>query len=447
MSIFKIIVLTVSLTIGNVHATSFKLNVNGDEPLYQTVLTPEIYKSSREKSLKDLAIYNADGEPLPYALMPFEKMFPKEMIEEIKPLIIFPMQEGIEKSAEDINIRLENNANNTKVDVIANSTSQQETPTYLFDLGKQHPILKKVNLEWQGAEGKLISVQAFTSDNLKNWTNIGQSVIFKSAVDGHSILQNSVELYAFTPDQYLKIVAKDISKEDFKLISVNTEYSKVLDTPLSQIWQSPALLKREKTNNGEINIDFEALGRYPVSYLRISLPQQNTITQVNVLTRNKADEPWEVLTHASLFRLNKEGRDTVNSDIKIDTKEARFWRLQFNEKTGGIGLDDPRLEVGWQPQTVVWNARGKSPYRIVVGEGGSDVSAVPIASLIPNAQLLQANALPVADIGLNSEEIVVANPWIDTPDYKRWVLWAGLFLGVLALALMAYSLVKNNPKI
>ena len=447
MSIFKILVLTVGLTIGNVHATSFALNVNGNEPLYQTVLTPEIYQSSREKNLKDLAIYNADGEPLAYALMPFERMFPKEMIEEIRPLVIFPMQESIGKSNDDINIRLENNANNTKVDVIANSTSQQQTPTYLFDLGKQHPILKKLNLEWQGAEGKLISVQAFTSDNLKNWTNIGQSVIFKSAVDGHSILQNSVALYAFTPDQYLKIVANDIAKEDFKLISVNTEYSKVQDTPLSQIWQSPILLKREKTNNGEINIDFEALGRYPVSYLRISLPQQNTITQVNVLTRNKPDEPWEVLTHSPLFRLNKEGRDTVNPDIKINTKEARFWRLRFNEKAGGIGLDNPRLEVGWQPQTVVWNARGKSPYRMVVGEGVSDVSAVSIASLIPNTQLQQANALPVADIGLKPKGEVATNPWVDTPDYKRWVLWGGLFLGVLALALMAYSLVKNNPKI
>jgi hypothetical protein len=444
MSIIRILILAVSLTIGNVDAASFTLSANGNEPIYQSVITPAIYQNSREKHLQDLAIYNAEGEPLPYAIANYEMMYPKKVIAETKPLLIFPMQESAINFGKDINISLENKTNNTKVDVTTKPTQQQQ-PAYLFDLGKQHPILKKIKLEWQGAEGKLISVQAFTSDDLKHWTNIGQSVIFKSLVDGHAILQNSVELYAFTPDQYLKIIASDVAKEDFKLISVNTEYSKVQETPITQFWQSLTLLKREKTKNGEINIDFESSGRYPVSYLRISLPQQNTITQVNVLTRNQPDAPWEVANHSPLYRLNKEGRDTVNPDIKINPREARFWRLQFNEKNGGIGLENPRLEVGWQPQTVVWNARGKSPYSMVVGEGG-DVSAVSMASLIPNNQLRQLNTLPVADISFNSTGELAANPWVDAQDYKRWVLWAGLFLGVLALAAMSYSLLKNNPK-
>jgi hypothetical protein len=444
MSIIRILILAVSLTIGNVDAASFTLSANGNEPIYQSVITPEIYQNSREKHLQDLAIYNAEGEPLPYAIANYEMMYPKKVIAETKPLLIFPMQESAINFGKDINISLENKTNNTKVDFTTKPTQQQQ-PAYLFDLGKQHPILKKINLEWQGAEGKLISVQAFTSDDLKHWTNIGQSVIFKSLVDGHAILQNSVELYAFTPGQYLKIIASDVAKEDFKLISVNTEYSKVQDTPLSQLWQPLVLLKREKNKNNEINIDFESSGRYPVSYLRISLPQQNTITQVNVLTRNQPDAPWEVATHSPLYRLNKEGRDTVNPDIKINPREARFWRLQFNEKSGGIGLNNPTLEVGWQPQTIIWNARGNAPYRMTVGEGG-DVSAVSMASLIPNNQLWQVNTLPEADISLNSAGELATNPWVDAPDYKRWVLWAGLFLGVLALASMSYSLLKNNPK-
>jgi hypothetical protein len=445
MSIIRILILAISLTICNVYAASFTLNTNGNEPIYQSVITPEIYQNTHEKHLQDLAIYNAEGEPLPYAIASYEMMYPKKVTAETKSLLIFPMQESAVNSGKDINISLENKANNTKVDVTTNSTLQQQKPAYLFDLGKQHLMLKKINLAWQGAEGKLVSVQAYTSDNLKNWSSIGQSVIFKSAVDGQTLLQNSIELHAFTQERYLKISANDIANDDFKLISVNTEYSKVQDTPLSQLWQPLVLLKREKNKNNEINIDFESSGRYPVSYLRISLPQQNTITQVNVLTRNQPDAPWEVATHSPLYRLNKEGGDTVNPDIKINPREARFWRLQFNEKSGGIGLNNPTLEVGWQPQTIIWNARGNAPYRMTVGEGG-DVSAVSMASLIPNNQLRQVNTLPVADISLNSAGELATNPWVDAPDYKRWVLWAGLFLGVLALAAMSYSLLKNNPK-
>ena len=38
------------------------------------------------------------------------------------------------------------------------------------------------------------------------------------------------------------------------------------------------------------------------------------------------------------------------------------------------------------------------------------------------------------------------NAWTSAPDYKSWLLWAGLFLGVLLLAGMAYSLIKTERK-
>ncbi len=443
----KILIFLILSTMANTHvqAASFSFDATGSEPLYQTILTKEVYQASHYDDLQDLTIHNAAGEQLPYALIPYEVLHPAQMVDEAKPLVIFPMQESASKPTSDINIHLEKNADRTTIDVASNPTLQQQKTTYLFDLGKEHPTLKKLKVDWQGAEGKLIAVEAFSSNNLKDWNNIGQSVLLKTSSAGQTILQNTIELYAFTQERYLQIRPAEVSGVDFKLTAVSTEYSKAQSLSLPQLWQPLVLLKREQANNGIVNIDFESQGRYPASYLRINLPQQNTITNVQVLTRNQTDASWVTLINAPLYRLNKQGRDTVNPDIKLNPKIARYWRLQFNQANGGIGSENPSLSVGWLAETVVWNARGKAPYTLQIGESSDTANAVPISNLIPDYRPEKIDTLPIANLNLTNNTAETAqNSWVSAPDYKRWLLWAGLALGVLLLAAMAYSLLKTE---
>jgi hypothetical protein len=295
---------------------------------------------------------NAAGEQVPYAILPYEVLNPTKPSEESKPLKIFSMQNGVKSANNQINIDF-NQGGNTSINLTNNQASQQPKIAYLFDLGKKHPMLKKIKVDWQGADGKLIAMQAFTSNNLKDWTNIGQSVLFKNTSDGQTILQNTIELYAFTEERYLQIRPSEIDDADFKLISVSAEYSKAQNEILPQLWQTLSLINRKQAQNGIINIDFESDARYPANYLRIDLPQLNTITNVKVLTRNQTDAPWEPVINSPIYRVNKQGRDTVNPDIKINPKVARFWRLEFNQSNGGIGAENPTFTIGWLTETVI----------------------------------------------------------------------------------------------
>ncbi len=429
----------------NTLAASFSFDAAGSEPLYQTTLTKEVYQASHSDDLQDITIHNVAGEKLPYALLPYEVLHPAQIVEESKPLVIFPMLESAPIPTGDINIHLEQRTDKTTIDVATNHEQLPQKTAYLFDLGKEHPTLKRLTVDWQGAEGKLIAVEVFSSNNLKDWSNIGQSVLFRSTSASQTILQNTIELYAFTQDRYLQIRPAEMSDVDFKLTAVSTEYSKMQNSPLPQLWQSLILLNRTQTSNGIINIDFESPARYPASYLRINLPQQNTITSVQVLTRNQSDAPWVMLVNAPLYRLNKQGRDTVNPDIKLNPKVARYWRLQFNQNYGGIGSENPSLSVGWLAKTVVWNARGKAPYTLQIGESSGAENAISISNLIPDYRPKKIAALPTANLNLiNNTTEIAQNPWISAPDYKRWLLWTGLALGVLLLAAMAYSLLKTE---
>lgn len=285
MKIYTLLVLAL-LSSGHSFAASFDLEALGNQPLYQTDITPEVYQHSHRDNLLDITIRNADGESLPYTLMTYEEAHPAQVVEEAKPLVIFPLQTDTAKSAESINIHVAKSAEKTTLNVSSNQLSQTHGG-YLFDLGKDHAVVKKLKVDWLGADNKMISMEAYSSSDLKSWSNIGQSVVFKSTVAGQTILQNTVDLYAITQDRYLQIRPQEVNDVSFKLTSVSVEYSKLQENPQVNLWQALNVLKREQTNNGDISVEFESRGRYPASYLRITLPQQNTITNVQIFTRKR----------------------------------------------------------------------------------------------------------------------------------------------------------------
>jgi hypothetical protein len=423
-------------------AASFKLETSGSEPLYQTTLTKEVYQYSSKNDLNDLTIINATGESVPYALLAYEDIHPHQVTEKSEPLVIFPMlKDALNPSG--VNIQLNNHGTDTRVNVTSEDTKAVAKTYYLFDLGKKHAAFKKLILDWQGQEGKLITVDVLMSNNLKDWSLAGQGTILKVSTNEQAIIQNSIMLDNVMTSRYLQILPKD-STDEFKLTSVNVEFNQEHAITQSKLWQEVTFLNRQQSNT-ETHIDFSSPSKLPATLLKISLPQKNTITQAAVFTRDNKEQPWRRITIASLYRLNKKGEDYLNQAINIPPTTARYWRLSFNQASGGIGKDNPTLSLGWLPETIVWNARGSGPFNLQVGETNNNTNHVPIAQLIKPYDTKKVGQLPKANLSLASS-VQQFNAWDSPPDYKRFWLWGGLALGVLALVLMAYSLLKNNAK-
>jgi hypothetical protein len=425
-----------------VQAASFKLDATGAEPLYQTTLTKQVYQYSRSEELQDLAVVNADDESIPYALLPYGSIYAQTKITaETKALTIFPMQENTLKPSAVMNIQLNNH--DASVHVSADDTKLTAKNYYLFDLGEKHPAFKKLSLDWQGKEGELVALELKVSNNLQDWESITQASLLKVRADNQTIVQNNISLDRLIEARYLQIIPLD-AHDDFKLSAVNVEISHAQDIVQPKLSQAISFKQRDASAT-QTHIDFESLSRLPASAIKIQLPQRNTITQVTVLTRNHHDEAWHYLSTASLYRLIKQNKEYSNQDITIPTTAARYWRLTFNQANGGIGQENPVLSLVWTPEVLVWNARGKAPYRLDVGATGAAVNVVAVNSLLAAYQPQKLQQLPLAKLSLQVAEPII-NAWDRPIDYKPLWLWGGLLLGVLALAVMAYSLIKNNPK-
>jgi hypothetical protein len=442
-------------------AASFKLDANGNDPFYQTSVSKEVYQYTRSGQLQDLTINNASGEQVPYALIPYEDLHPQTSThQDSKPLIVYPIKENAQSNLNELRIHLQKNAGNTSVDIVSSKgdlnsegdASKKPNSIYLLDAGKKHVPLETISVDWQGVDGKLLTLEVLTSDDLQSWSHAGNAVLLKTSNVNSSILQNTISLDSPTEARYLQIRTTEPNSTSFKLTKTNAEYSKVQSISPQLVLQTIQFLERsEDAKKGLVNIDFESAGHFPASYLKIKLPQNNTITSATIQVRNNTNEPWQYLTTASVYRLMQQGKTFTSPDVVLSPTVARYWRLQFNQASGGIGAENPSLSLGWLPSTVVWNARGHAPFTLHVGEKPSIVNNVSIASLMPGYEIEKIQSLEKSSLTLevsanNAATEQANNTWTAPIDYKHWLLWGGLFLGVLLLAGMAFSLLKTDTK-
>ena len=442
-------------------AANFSLKqTKASEPFYQSLVPMAVYQQTHKSDLSDLTIKNAAGEQVPYALVPYSQLNPNTSNrKEIIPLQFSPVKIGALQNPNALRLELEKSAGSTSVNITSSDAKPIASTAYLIDLGVKFPLIDELVVDWQGGENALHNVKVLSSADLKNWTFAGEATLL-STTSTNTISQHYIRLgnnWNVSKDaRYLQIrPADDKDTGTITISKVQARYDVLLAIDDKPIWQEPRFLARETVEKtGKINIDFESFGHYPAGRYKIKLPQANTVTDVTVSVRNATNEAWRSVSSGSVRSL-PDGK-AYPEYAYVQNVDARFWRLQFDQSSGGIGAENPSLSIGWLPPTVVWNARGQAPFTLTVGEKPSIVNTIAVSSMLPAYSAEKLSSLPVANIigklveqGPASTQDAASPPastWISAPNYKTWLLWGGLVLGVLLLAGMAYSLIKTERK-
>ena len=455
-------ILLVLLTASPALAADFKLETKVSQPFYQSTVPLAVYQQTYSSDLEDLTIKNAAGEQVPYALVPYTQLHPDTANrQEIIALQFLPVKIGALQNPNELRLELEKSAGATSVNISSSDAKPVASTVYLIDLktnnlGTKFSPINALLVEWQGGENTLNNVKVLSSTDLKNWSFAGDATLLSTTSTGSSsaISQHYIKLdnnWNRAGDaRYLQIRPADDSDTGTISISKVQASADVLQTVAdAPLWQEPRFLARETVEKtSKINIDFEAFGHYPAGRYKITLPQANTVTGVTVLVRNTTNEAWRSIANDTIRSL----ADDKPAYHNIQAVDARFWRLQFDQSSGGIGAENPTLALGWLPPTIVWNARGQAPFTLSVGDKPRIVNTIAISNMLPDYTTQKIMNLPVANLIIPSEtkqNASAAQPvstWISPPDYKSWLLWGGLVLGVLLLAGMAYSLIKAERK-
>jgi hypothetical protein len=423
----------------------------GSASHYRFALPAATYLGAARRDLGDLRVFNAAGEPVPHAFVPREaqKTEPR-----IVPLGLFPLYGDPAKGLETTSVRVERDARGTVVNV----TVQNGAPSrrraligYLLDASDLKQPLDALSFDWETPEPFTGQARIEASDDLRAWSTLvsGSPVLYLEH-DGARLERRRVELGGARA-HYLRVSFTGVPSA-LKLLQVRAEL-RPEKPEVQREWRTLAGV--EGKVRGEWTYD--SGGHFPADRVRLHLPQPNTVVQVHVLTRERGDDPWRNAASAVAYRLSRGDGEITSSDIPVRSAAERYWLVRVDQKGGGMGAGELRLEIGWVPHEVVFAARGAGPFVLAYGNGktADKGGALPISAVLPRAgdgadAVTPERAIvgavagePAAPPSLLRDPIRFVQTFTDNRDAKKWTLWTVLVGGVGLLAWMAFRLLHE----
>jgi hypothetical protein len=427
-------------------AFGLPVEVDGSEALYEVEIPASVYQGTTRADLGDLRVFNADGEPVPFALEPR----PPQRAQTPQPVAVqyFPLYGEQPADLEGLRLKVEKSGTGTVVSVKSDggrSVAKRRLLAYLVDVSALKQPYEALELDWrQDSASYATNVRVEASDDLKSWTTVvPQAPLVRIDHDGQRLEQRTVEFQPRTA-KYLRLSWPASAKADGQAAAEALELTRVtvrtgnIALEPERAWRE--VLPEAGEKPGEYLYDLG--GQFPVERVRFALPQQNTIARVELLSRPDPHRDWQFVTSSVIYRLMQQGHQVSSPDLAVATNTNRYWLVRADQKGGGLGGGLPRLSAGWVPQKLVFAARGKGPFQIAYGSSKVQPAAYPIDTVVPGwrsdqpQKLAHAEPLP--------ERLLGGAAALHRPvNYRVFGLWGALVLGVLLLGWMAWRLSKQ----
>jgi hypothetical protein len=425
-------------------AFGLPIEASGPQALFQLELPQAVYEGVLRADLADLRVFNAVGEPVPHAFLPRATASHARRLPLRLPF--FALRGDAVAGVEGLEVRIERDAGRAVVTM----NGRQQVPAraaallgYLVDASTLQQPLRGLALELpSGLDDVVMRVRVEASDDLARWTTlVADAPVLRLQAGGQRLEQLRLE---FPPHQarYLRLSWPG-SPRPLPLAGLLGEPGDALVEAPRRWKQVAAMAPSEKA--GEYLFDLG--GQFPVDRLRLILPQPNTVAVVEILSRPRANAPWQRVLLTTVYRLGQGRQETVNPDLAVATASDRHWLLRVDQRGGGFGVGAPQLAVGWVPQRLVFTARGDAPFVLAYGSSRAGPAAYPIATLLPGYRgddVGEPIAFPIGSARTGRVQTLAGESATrEAIDWKRWTLWASLLLGVALLAWMAWRLARQ----
>lgn len=416
---------------------------------YRVTLPTEAYRGAARRDLGDVRIFNAAGESVPYAFAPRELPRPRAMVQSVR---IFPLYGDEAKGLEGTTVRV---ACSARGSVLSVTVSEQPAPSrrrllgYLLDPGETRIPKDALVLDWDTAEGFSGHALVEGTDDFKQWQSVATNApILALQHEGASLERSRVELGG-TRARYLRLALTGVPRR-FTLKQVRVELRPETLQPM-RAWLTVTGVAGKA--NGEWL--FDSGGHFPVDRVRLQLPEPNTVVQMQLLTRERVDDRWRPAASGIAYRLSGDAGDVVSPELHASSNSDRYWMLRVDQKGGGLGAGEVRLEIGWLPHELVFAARGTPPFTLAYGSDKVKPGAAPLALVLPQRPDGSTPSAPAAAVGAvvaRADTSFAAQPLrfvrelTERRDVRKWLLWSALVAGVLVLAGMALRLLRDLGK-
>lgn len=422
-----------------------RLELPADASLARVSLPPEALLQLQSSDARDVRVFNAAGESVPFSLMPAPPA-PPALASFTRPYPALAMQTWSAapgRARGSVQVRVDDGGRGRSVWVQLNGTPPAAAglKTALFSTrGEQQP-LKAIDVQGTLPPNTPVQVMVSTSADLSQWTPApvrGRLYRF----DGEGAPSNDTLEF----ENPVKLEGRYLRLDWDAQVPVSiTGVIGVVAPPdaAPQRVRAPMPTPQPAGKRGlEIGTGFLT----PMAGIALSTAKPNTLLPVRILGRNDAAQPWTPLANTVIYRLGHGPNEGTNPPVALNGWSGRWLRI---ESTSGADLGSERIqaEAEFAPIQLVFVATGPGPFDLAFGRPGAPTAAVPLATIASALGNHKLEDLPQAKVGAAVRQELAKSPlfgWVSaaapgTPS----VLWGVLLLGVLILGGVALSLLRQ----
>lgn len=424
--------------------SGLELQAASGKPLGELELPEVVYQGVTRSDLGDLAVFNAAGTPVPYALC----LAPAPTVEvppEVE-LRIFPLQKARSESGGGTHVEV-GSQGDVSVDVQPGGKSGDatEVAAYVIDTRAAKSPLSSIRVLWHAADGASeLHVQVEDSDDLDQWqVLVPQAALVQAGHDGETLQRQRIAL-PLGSRRYLRLTRNDPGPAPV--------LDQVLGQPLppaapqqAETWFEPARLPQGADGPG-----FDAARLAPADAARITLPAPNMNLQLALQSRARPGDPWRSVWNGPVFSVGSGAGERHSGDLHFAQDSDRYWRIVVTQGAESLAGAAPSLRLAYRPARLRFLAQGNGPFLLAYGSGriaapsplacGSLLQGLPQTDLQGMIGAVQAGA--AHSLG---GDAALQPPPRPTP-LRQIVLWAVLLLGAGAVIWMAASLIRSQKQ-
>lgn len=413
---------------------------DGDAGAYRVTLGRDVYRSAVSPALRDVAVFNGDGQPVPAAL--FDPEQPLAQAARKVELPWFPLPPGEASPTQDIAVISERDAQGRvrRVETRMADTTQATagaTNAWLIDASAVREPIVALVLEWPPSDVAIdAAYRVDGSDDLRDWRTLQSHVQLLDLVrGGQRLRQQRIALDGDAKYLRLSPLRADAA---LPLSGIRAELA---TTTTASDWHWESLQGRAVEESGRTYYDFSVDGRFPFARVDIDTTG-NDANEWTLHSRDDANTPW--ITRAGPWVAFQVGTRQVGGGRSAPQEfgsvvRDRHWRLSSRSPVSGA----PTLKLGYRPEVVVFLAQGKPPYALTAGSARAARADAPLPQLVDTLRAQRgrdwqpASATPGAMQTLAGDRALAPKR-----DWTSWLLWLLLVAGAIVVAGFAISLLR-----
>ncbi len=421
------------------------LRLQGEGPWYRLQVPMSVQLAAAHADLRDLRVFDKEGEALPYALSAVAAQGSSTAHESAARL--FPLYGAEADPGRQPGLRIQRNTTGTLVEVLpdaAPAPTGERRSGWLLDAGDADFPFERLALDWSSEAEGFQHFRIEASDDLQHWRSWGDGQLARLSFNGERMDVSEVAL----PGQkarYLRLSwpasGTAVTLKGARLLGRTDQAA---STPL--VWSEPIAGRREVDGSYRWDLP-QAL---PLERVRFELgtAAQHLMAPVALSARKATGQgsrdDWYPLARGVLYDLPVDGRQVRQDELLLAGQPVRQLRLVTDARGTGLGDTAPSLRVAMRARELVFLVRGSAPYQLALGKRDATSASLPLSVLIPGYQPDKPAQVGQASLDGALQAAPAEAASAGDGSWKRIGLWAVLLGGVLLLGGMAFSLLRGQ---